>query len=353
MIRAQLVGATGYGGLGMVELLVGHPEIELVSLLAKNDVGRPISAFFPHLSGLCDLRVEEATPERVGRDVDLVICATPDRIGMGYAPALVDAGVAVLDYSGDFRFRSAGEYERYASRQPSVAGRPHTCPELLSQAAYGIPELFRGDVAGARLVGNPGCFAVAIILALAPALQSGVIEPQSVICDGKTGISGAGKKPGALYHFPDANDNVTAYRIAAHQHAVEAMIALERWCGSASRITFVPHLVPITRGILCTTYATLSGDHTLERIHGLYQAMYADETFVRVLPLGVAPGVKTVAGSNLCNISLALDGENGRLIVISAIDNLLKGQAGMALQNANVMFGLPETLGLERVPVYP
>ncbi|MAG37712.1 MAG: N-acetyl-gamma-glutamyl-phosphate reductase [Dehalococcoidia bacterium] len=353
MIRAQLVGATGYGGLGMVELLVGHPEIKLASLLAKNDVGQPISAFFPHLRGICDLPVEEATTERVGQDVDLVICATPDRIGMGYAPALAKSGVAMLDYSGDFRFRSSGEYERYASRQPSVAGRAHTCTELLPQAAYGFPELFRSDVAGSRLVGNPGCFAVAIILGLAPALRGGAIDPQSVICDGKTGVSGAGKKPGALYHFPDANDNVTAYRIAAHQHAVEAMIALSRWSGSDVRLTFVPHLVPITRGIICTTYATLSGDYSLEQLHDLYQGMYADEPFVRVLPLGVTPGVKTVAGSNLCNVSLALDLDNGRLIVISAIDNLLKGQAGMALQNANVMFGLPETLGLERVPLYP
>ena len=291
MIRAQLVGATGYGGLGMVELLVGHPEIELVSLLAKNDVGQPISAFFPHLRGFCDLsrRGGHTGARRSGRRPRDLCDARPDRYGLCAGARGRGGRGARLQ-----RRLPLSERRRVRAVRESAAVGGRAAAHLSQSCCRGRPTAFRScseaTWPAARLVGNPGCFAVAIILGLAPALQGRIIDPQSVICDGKTGISGAGKKPGALYHFPDANDNVTAYRIAAHQHAVEAMIALERWCGSAARITFVPHLVPITRGIICTTYATISGDHTLERIHELYQAMYADEPFVRVMPLGVAPG---------------------------------------------------------------
>jgi hypothetical protein len=193
--RAQIVGATGYGGLGMTEQLLRHPEIEVTALLAKTDVGKPISDFFPHLRGFCDRVVEEAHEDRIGQEADVVIFSTPDRVSMQYAPRLHEAGVAVLDYSGDFRFQDISVYERYAKRQPSVAGKPHDCPELLPKSAYGVPELFREDVRGAKLVGNPGCFSIAMELALAPALKAGLVEPRGLIVDGKTGVSGAGKKP--------------------------------------------------------------------------------------------------------------------------------------------------------------
>jgi len=354
MINAQIVGATGYGGLGMTELLLRHPNIRIQSLLATNDVGKPISEFFPHLRGFCDMVVCDVKDAEIGKDVDIVISATPDRVGMSIAPAALAAGARVIDYSGDFRFASVDHYTRYAAFTPSVGGKAHINPDLLTQAVYGIPELFRDDIRTARIVGNPGCFAVSMILGLAPAAKEGIIEPRSIVVDGKTGISGAGKKLNAGFHFPAANGNVVPYRMGNHQHVVEARMTLERIGGTPYGITFVPHTVPITRGIICTCYATLRQDISLERIHDLYSAFYANEQFVRVLPLASPlPGVKAVVGSNLCDIALAHDVANQRLIIASSIDNLLKGQAGIALQNINVMFGFPETMGLERIPMYP
>lgn len=351
--RAQIVGATGYGGLGMTEQLLRHPEIEIAALLAKTDVGKPLSAFFPHLRGFCDRVVEDASSERVGRDADLVIFATPDRIAMQYAPSLLDRGLKVIDYSGDFRFHDLAAYERYATRQPSVAGKPHLCPELLGRDAYGVPELFRAEIRGADLVGNPGCFSVAMELGLAPALTARLIEPRSIVVDGKTGISGAGKKPSPTFHFPERVENVTPYRIAAHQHGVEAAEALSRYADTRIGLTFVPHLVPISRGIECTCYAQLRSPTTAEQAREAYREAYRDEPFVRVLPAGVAPGPKAVHGSNLCDISVFVDEENERLVVVSSIDNLMKGQAGIALQNINLMLGIDETCGLDRIPLYP
>mgnify|MGYP005849723445 CR=1 FL=1 len=353
MIRAQIVGATGYGGLGMVELLLRHPKVRPTSLLAKTDVGRPLSDFFPHLRGFCDQVVEDADPRRIGADVDLVIFATPDRVGMTYARQVVDAGVAMLDYSGDFRFSSAEQYQEYAKRHPSTAGKPHACPELLGRNVYGVPELFRPSLREARLVGNPGCFAVAMILGLAPAVKARIVDCRSIICDGKTGSSGAGKKPSPVHHFPERNENVTPYRVASHQHTVEVVSTLSELAGEPIGLTFVPHVVPTTRGILCTSYATLRESVSPAQVYDLYREFYAREPFVRVLPPGSFATLKSVAGSNLCDVSATVDEANGRLIVLSAIDNLLKGQAGVALQNINLMLGFPETLGLDRSPMYP
>lgn len=364
MQRAQIVGATGYGGLGMTELLLRHPHLEPVSLLAKQDVGKRISDVYPHLRGFCDMVVDDANEETVGRDADIVIFATPDGVGASYAPRLVERGIPMIDYSGDFRFNNVEQYGEYARRHPSVAGRAHPCPDLLPESVYGIPELHRERLRGARLVGNPGCFAVAMILALAPAADAGLIEPDGVVADGKTGISGAGKKPGATYHFPDRDGNVTPYRIGNHQHAVEveqAITALfpdgpgtgSRQPGAGLDLTFVPHLVPVTRGIICTMYARLHAGVEADAVRSAYECFYGEEPFVRVLPSGVSPGLSSVIGSNLCDLSLTVDAERRRLIVAASIDNLLKGQAGIALQNINLMLGFPETAGLERVPIYP
>lgn len=351
--RAQIVGATGYGGLGMTEQLLRHPEIEITSLLARNDVGKPISEFFPHLRGFCDRVVEEATEQRIGRDADVVIFSTPDRVSMSFAPRLLAEGVKVIDYSGDFRFRDVETYDRYATRQPSVQGKPHLCPELLPKSAYGVPELFRDELRGADLVGNPGCFSVSMELALAPALKAGLIDPASVIVDGKTGVSGAGKQARPLFHFPERTENVTPYRIAAHQHGVEASMQLSRYADMGVGLTFVPHLVPISRGIECTCYAQMRRSSPASDVQSLYASAYQEEPFVRVLPLGQAPGPKAVHGSNLCDLSVFVDDENERLVVVSSIDNLLKGQAGIALQNINLMLGIEESCGLQRIPLYP
>ena len=353
MIKAQIVGATGYGGLGMTELLLRHPQIEITSLLAKQDVGKRISEVYPHLRGLCEIPIEDANDDTVGRDADLVIFATPDGVGQSYARDLLARGLRVIDYSGDFRFNSADQYAEYGRRHPSVGGRAHVSEDLLPESVYGMPELNRERLRGARLVGNPGCFAVAMILGLAPAAARGLIEPDGIVVDGKTGISGGGKKPSAGFHFPAANENVNPYRIGNHQHAVEAEMALGALMESPVELTFVPHLVPVTRGIICTVYARLRGSLAAGEVQAAYESYFADEPFVRVLPPGVSPGLASVRGSNFCDISITVRPEQRRLIVASSIDNLLKGQAGVALQNMNLMLGFPETTGLERVPVYP
>lgn len=353
MNKAQIVGATGYGGLGMTELLLRHPQFTVTSLLAKQDVGKRISDVYPHLRGFCDMTVDDANADTVGQDADIVIFATPDGVAQSYAPALLDAGVKVLDYSGDFRFDHADQYAEYARRHPGVGGKPHQCPELLPQSVFGIPELHRERLRGARLVGNPGCFAVSMILGLAPAAKARIIRPDGIIADGKTGISGAGKKPSATHHFPERNENVTPYRIGTHQHAVEVEMAVGALAGDALDLTFVPHLVPLTRGIICTLYARLTDDADPQAVQPIYEAFYADEPFVRVLPPGVSPGLGSVLGSNMCDLSITVDADRRRLIVASSIDNLMKGQAGVALQNINLMFNLPETTALDRVPMYP
>jgi N-acetyl-gamma-glutamyl-phosphate reductase len=218
---------------------------------------------------------------------------------------------------------------------------------------YGVPELNRARIREASVVGNPGCFAIAMILSLLPAIKAGLIDPKSIISDGKTGISGGGKKPSATNHYPERNESVTPYRVASHQHVYETVASLEAVAGEKVGITFVPHLVPITRGIITTSYAQLRQDVSAKEIQAVYEETFKDEPFVRVLPIGMTPGPKAVAGSNLCDVSIVVDQDNGRLVMVGSIDNLMKGQAGVALQNINIMFGFPETTGLDRSPIYP
>jgi N-acetyl-gamma-glutamyl-phosphate reductase len=353
MLRTQIIGATGYGGLGMIELLLAHPEIKITSLLAKSDTGQPISTLFPHLRGFCELRVDEAIPDRVGIDADLVVFATPEGVAMEHAAKLRGAGIGVIDYSGDFRFASVAEHERYCERLSSDRAKAHICRGLLNETVYGIPELFRGQIEGARLVGNPGCFAVAMLLGLVPLIERDIVEPRSLIVDGKTGISGAGKKPSSVNHFPERNENLTPYRIAAHQHGVEAATILERASSTRIGLTFVPHLLRITRGLLCTIYGQLTRPAAAGEIRDVFVERFAGEPFLRVLPVGDVPSVKAVVGSNMCDIGVTVDTPNSRAVIVVAIDNLLKGQAGVALQNINLMFGFDEQLGLARFPMYP
>jgi N-acetyl-gamma-glutamyl-phosphate reductase len=351
MLRAQIVGATGYGGLGILELLLQHPSFEVASIVARDDAGRRIDEVYPHLAGRCDLTVLAPDQATVGSGADIVIFATPDRVSMGYAPALADAGVRFIDYSGDFRFGSPDAYARYAQAHPSVATNEHTAAALLDRAVYGIPELFAGRIAGAPVVGNPGCFAVGIILGLAPLYADGLVEGGAVIVDGLTGSSGAGKKPAPLQHFSHLNDNVVPYRVFAHQHVVEAQETLGALGGSPASVFFVPHLLGATRGILDTMHVQLTRPTPAAALLERYREFYADAPFVRVLP--TPPTLKGTLGSNYCDISVVTSADQRRAVVIASIDNLLKGQSGVAMQNVNLMFGLEQTAGLERGPLYP
>ncbi|MPZ99407.1 MAG: N-acetyl-gamma-glutamyl-phosphate reductase [Dehalococcoidia bacterium] len=352
MHRAQIIGATGYGGLGILELLLGHPDFEVRSIVARDDAGKRISDVYPHLTDRCDLVVQAPDDSQVGADCDIVVFATPDRVSQGYASGLADAGVRFIDYSGDFRFASADDYARYAERHPSIGDAAHAAEGLLGRAVYGVSELNHERIASAPIVGNPGCFAVGIILGLAPLFADGLVADGTVAVDGLTGSSGAGKKPAPLQHFSHLNDNVVPYRVLSHQHVVEAEQTLGRLgMASGATIDFVPHLLGTTRGILSTMHATLSRSVSREALVDRYRNFFRGQPFVRVLD--VPPTLKGTLGSNYCDISLTVSQDGKRVVVMSSIDNLMKGQSGSAMQNMNLMFGLDAAAGLERGPLYP
>jgi len=351
MIRVKVVGATGYGGVGITELLLQHPEAQLVALVAREDVGLPISAVYPHLEGFCDLPVLAADDPRAEEPADLVVFATPDKVGMSAAGKELARGAKIIDYSGDFRFTTADAYADYATRIGKAPA--HAAPELLGRNAYGLAELHRDAIRHADIVGNPGCFACSCILGLAPAVRHGLLEPASIICDCKTGVSGAGKKVNAAFHYPARYEQMNAYKLAGHQHVCEVERELGLLAGGEVKITFTAQVVPVCRGILSTLYGTLSRPADEAELVALYRDFFRDSPFVRVFDSRAAIGTLHVRGTNFCNLVVSVDSRVNRLRIVAHIDNLMKGQAGSALQNMNLMFGLSETAGLNRPGIYP
>lgn len=351
MIRVKVVGATGYGGVGITELVLQHPEAKLVSLVAREDVGLPISKVYPHLEGFCDLPVLASDDPRAAEPADVVFFATPDKVGMSAAREELAKGAKVIDYSGDFRFTSAEAYADYATRigkEPS-----HASPDLLARTAYGMAELHRDEIRKADIVGNPGCFACSCILGLAPAAKHRLVDPYSIICDCKTGVSGAGKKVSPTYHYPARYEQMNAYKLAGHQHVCEVERELSLQAGTDIKITFTAQVVPVCRGILSTLYGNLSRPATEAELVALYRDFFKDSPFVRVYGSTASVGTLNVRGTNFCNLVVSVDPRVNRLRIVAHIDNLMKGQAGSALQNMNLMFGLPETAGLNRPGIYP
>lgn len=347
MKKAKIIGAGGYGGVGITELLLGHPEVELACLVAKNDVGMPMSELYPHLAGYCDLPILEPADPAADMEVDVTFFATPDRVAMQGAQAELDRGAKVIDFSGDFRFDSAHEYAGYASRIDLET--EHLAPKLLADACYGLPEVRRADLTSKTpIVGNAGCFAVSCILGLAPAAKYKLIQLKSIICDCKSAVSGAGKKPSAGFHYPSRYDQMNAYRLGGHQHVFEVEQALTELAGSDAVITFTPHVVPMARGILSTLYADLADGVTTSKVMDAYNVFHKDNQFVRMYDRSTPMGTMQVRGSNYCNLTVDVDERSNRLRVVSHIDNLMKGQAGNALQNMNLLFGFPEKMGLDR-----
>jgi len=350
-IRAAIIGAGGYGGCGAVELLIGHPNVEIAALFDKQDIGKSLSDIYPHLRGFCDLPLLDPDDRNRPEDFDVVFFSTPDGVGQKEARHWLSKNIKVIDYSGDFRFNNADTYKGYAARIGKTL--EHASPDLLLQAVYGLAELHRKEIAAAKVVGNPGCFAVSCILGLAPAMKGDLIEEGSIICDSKTGVSGAGKKPAPAFHYPARYDAMNAYRISGHQHVYEIERELGLVAGKEMKITFTPHVIPLCRGILSTIYADLKPGRNAETAFETYRSFYRGEAFVRVFGPGSTVISTDVRGSNFCNISVNADPRTGKLIVVSVIDNLVKGQAGSAVQNMNLMFGLEETAGLFRPGQYP
>jgi N-acetyl-gamma-glutamyl-phosphate reductase len=349
MIKAKVVGAGGYGGVGITELLLRHPEAEIGCLVSLSDTGRRMSDVFPHLRGFCDEVIVSPDDPKAKEPYDVVFFSTPDGVGMEHAGAEIQRGAKVIDYSGDFRFGTSEQYAEYAN---FIGLDPiHKDPALLTETVYGLPELH--DISDTQmLVGNPGCFAVSCILGLAPAAAAGIIDMKSIICDCKTGVSGAGKKPNAAFHYPNRYDNMNAYRLAGHQHMVEIEQELSALSGEEASMTFTAQVVPVCRGILSVLYATLNGQ-TADELLDIYRAFNQDHPFVRINDASTPASTSDVRGSNYCNLTVDVDARNNRLRVVSHIDNLMKGQAGNALQNMNQMFGLEAGTGLASFGQYP
>lgn len=352
MIRVKLIGAGGYGGIGLIELLCRHPEAQLAALVDIQGSGEPLSAMWPYLRGYCDeVIVHPESDEAKAIEADVTFCATPDGIGQLVAPAEIAAGRKVIDYSGDYRFNSTDLYREYATR---INRDPvHAAPDLLQESVYGLTELHRSEITSARVVGNPGCFAMSCITGLAPAVKEGLIERTGIVCDCKTGVSGAGKKPAPAFHYPERYDNANAYRLTGHQHVMEIEHELSALAGETINVTFTPQVIPMTRGILSTLYGRLPVGVTHAQVLDAYKSMYANEPFLYVQDFTAPAGTSDVRGSNRVLLTVACDERTGTFRIISHIDNLVKGQAGSALQNMNVLFGLNETLGLDQPGAHP
>lgn len=346
-IKVGIVGASGYGGVQLARLLFDHPKLELVYLGGDRSAGKAFSELYPHLGHMMPQTVEEINLEIIGDRCDAVFLSLPNGLAYQMAPTLLEKGCKVLDLSADYRFRNLKTYQDWY-------GGDRTDQQVAEMAVYGLPELYRDRIAEAQLVGCPGCYPTASLLALSPLLKQGLIIPETAIIDAKSGASGAGRKANVNLLLAEADQSLGAYGVARHRHTPEIEQICSDLAGHEVMIQFTPHLIPMVRGILATVYATLR-DPGLVRddLLTIYQAFYRNSPWVRILPSGTYPQTKWAAGTNLCYIGIEVDPRTDRVIVLSAIDNLMKGQAGQAIQCLNLMMGWEETLGLPRLSFYP
>ncbi|HOT98353.1 MAG TPA: N-acetyl-gamma-glutamyl-phosphate reductase [bacterium] len=336
--RVSIVGASGYTGFELVKILLRHPHVELAHLAVREPGGQRFSDLFPALRGLCDHPLSGFETERIAAESDVLFFGLPHTSSMEWIPRFLSYGKKLIDLSADYRLDDPGRYR-------AAYGCDHLQPEALPAFVYGLPEVNRARIAASTTVANPGCFPTSVALALLPALRRGLIETGTIIVDSKTGVSGGGKSPKPAFHFPECNENLFAYKVARHQHEPEMEQELTKIAGMPVDLLFVPHLVPMTRGIFSTIYARLLVPRTIAEVHALYEEAFQDEPFVRVLPAGEIPQTRQVTGSNFCDIGLAV--QDRTLILMSAIDNLIKGASGQAVQNMNLMLGLDETMSLK------
>lgn len=347
-IRSCLIGISGYAGMELARLLAGHPVIDLAVACSRTESGRKLGDFYPFLSGLpgSDVIIGDYDPQKAG-NCQLAFLAVPAGTAMRLAPELLAAGLKVIDFSADFRLRDPAVYEDWY-------GQRHSAQNELTAAVYGLPELNAREIAGASLIANPGCYPTASILGLYAALRNDLIDPGTIIIDAKSGASGAGRKAAISTLFCEISDNFRAYGVPRHRHTPEIEQELGVICGEQPTITFTPHIVPMKRGILATIYARLKKpDMPLSDIHAIFERQWRDHPWIRVLALGKLPETAHVRGSMFCDLAIAKDERTGRLIILSAIDNLCRGAAGQALANANLVCGLPVDCGMERLAPLP
>ena len=342
MIRVGIVGGTGYTGVELLRLLARHPEVQIASITSRGDAGTDVTQMFPNLRGRLRLRFEDPATANL-KSCDAVFFATPNGVAMEQAPPLLDAGVRVIDLAADYRISDVADWSRWYGMQ-------HASPEWVGKAVYGLPEMNRAAIRNARLVANPGCYPTAVQLGFMPLLERGLVELHHLVADAKSGVSGAGRKAEVATLFAEASDNFKAYAVPGHRHLPEIRQGLSAMAGEPVGLTFVPHLTPMIRGIHATLYARIRSEADLQ---ALFAERYRDEPFVDVLPAGSHPDTRSVRAANTCRIAVHRPQGGEVVVVLAVIDNLVKGAAGQAVQNLNIMFGLRETEGLQQIAVLP
>jgi N-acetyl-gamma-glutamyl-phosphate reductase len=345
MLKVAIAGASGYTGIELARILSAHPSARISMISSRQQKGVRLDDFYPALMRHCDLVFEDTDPEKLAASADLVFTALPHEAAMGMVPELLDRGAKVVDLSADYRLRDPEIYGEWYSA--------HKTPQLLREAVYGLPELYGEQIRAARLVANPGCYPTSVILALAPVLRHALIDPETIIADSKSGVSGAGRGLSLGVHFCEVDEGLKAYKVAEHRHTPEIEQELGNLAGRPVRISFTPHLIPMSRGILSTVYSNLRENVGAKDVEQAFRSFYKDARFVRICKPGNLPASLQVRGSNYCDLGWRVDLRTGRLIVISVIDNLTRGAAGQAVCNMNIMCGFPEDAGLQQAPWQP
>ncbi|PAV29788.1 N-acetyl-gamma-glutamyl-phosphate reductase [Virgibacillus profundi] len=346
MKNVAIIGGTGYGAIELIRLIHSHEYMHVKKIISHSQHGEELAQVYPHLIDFIEGPMEELEIESLKEDVDIVFFATPAGVSKKLIPKLEDSTVQCIDLSGDLRISSQEQYENWYGKE---AAPQHT----LDNAVYGLPEIYKDQVKKAKVLSNPGCFPTSAILGLIPALSHKIIAANPIIIDGKTGVSGAGRTPSSMTHFSETNDNVKPYKLGKHQHIPEIDQYLSVMAGESISATFTTHLIPMTRGLICTMYSQLTKDISTDEVIKLYQSYYQSHPFVRIRKEGDFPATKEVYGSNFCDIGLHVDQRTNQLIIVSVIDNLVKGAAGQAIQNVNLMNGWDEQHGLSTIPMYP
>lgn len=342
MVKAGIIGGTGYTGVELLRLLAQHPNVELKAITSRKEAGMAVSEMFPSLRGRVDLKFSDPAEASLEK-CDVIFFATPNGVAMNDAKRLVNSGVRLIDLAADFRIKDIAVWEKWY-------GMTHACPELVEQAVYGLPEINREKIKKAKLIANPGCYPTAVQLGFLPLLEAGVVDVEYLIADAKSGVSGAGRKAEVHALFPEASDNFKAYGVPGHRHLPEISQGLALMAKQPVKLTFVPHLTPLIRGIHATLYARITKEVDLQ---ALYESRFKEEPFVDVLPQGSHPETRSVRASNMCRIAVHRPQGSDMVVILAVEDNLVKGAAGQAVQNMNIMFGLPETTGLTQIAILP
>jgi N-acetyl-gamma-glutamyl-phosphate reductase len=345
-IKVGVIGAGGYAGVTLISILLNHPGVELVWISSEPaHKGKKLSELYPHFRGISDLVCLDPLPEKELPKTDLVFLGVPHGLAMNFVPKLRSAGKKVVDLSADYRFSDKSVYEKWYV--------PHKGAEYLKETVYGLPELYKDKIKKAELIGNPGCYPTASILGAAPLVSKGLVDASDIIVDAKSGVSGAGRGLNLITHFPECDEGVVAYKLFTHRHTAEVNQEIGSLAGKKISATFIPHLIPMNRGILASIYGNLTKKISQKDVEKIYKDFYKGAPFVRVLAGGELPSTKHVAGTNFCDIAVKINEDGNKIVVISVIDNLVKGAAGQAVQNMNLMSGFEEDAGLNKIALYP